>query len=498
MLQPRSLVRLQSASSRLLISASRSCISAPLRCTPRRFCTAPVAKTEETQQKQQQPESKWRGPLAFGAALGLGLAGLIAYDPGVLDQIKKAMSNEHLENSGDKAFTTLEKRDRDELKFVGKMIPKMEEDQFDDTDNIILVTFNSEQQRRENLLQLGSFIRDLRDTALANRVAEKTSNLENTHFYYAVTPGASPDGKLDFILYKGQRRQKVQLSGEEREASQKVVDEMEKFFQPMSRPLDELPKFPEESPVEEVSALNFNDRVIAAARPDMAILLQMYEDSCFLCFLMRPFVNQLEDTFRRAHLPITIKRLNIEKNDFPLGCPVARGTPTFVLYRGYSPKPEKLAEFRPRDIVDRIRTDLLHEHPGITLSEHLLRKWEGMVNQVSQRFQLLSQLIMWNTELEKSQMVLAGVSSSAPEAVRAMDKYLVMASSGDDKELFTSVVSEIMSADMKRTDLLDENIKYLNKEVMNAEMDALVMAEMMAENVVQLEEEKGEASERIA
>ncbi|KAF4714097.1 hypothetical protein FOZ62_004788, partial [Perkinsus olseni] len=180
-------------------------------------------------------------------------------------------------------------------------------------------------------------------------------------------------------------------------------------------------------------------------------------------------VNQLEDTFRRAHLPITIKRLNIEKNDFPLGCPVARGTPTFVLYRGYSPKPEKLAEFRPRDIVDRIRTDLLHEHPGITLSEHLIRKWEGMVNQVSQRFQLLSQLIMWNTELEKSQMVLAGVSSSAPEAVRAMGKYLVMASSGDDKELFTTVVSEIMSADMKRTDLLDENIKYLNKEVMLAQ-----------------------------
>lgn len=33
---------------------------------------------------------------------------------------------------------------------------------------------------------------------------------------------------------------------------------------------------------------------------------------------------------------------------------------------------------------------------------------------------------------------------------------------------------------------------------MNAEMDALVMAEMMAENVIQLEEEKGEVSERIA
>ncbi|EER14082.1 conserved hypothetical protein [Perkinsus marinus ATCC 50983] len=273
---------------------------------------------------------------------------------------------------------------------------------------------------------------------------------------------------------------------------------MEKFFEPVCRPLEDLPKFPEECPVEEVSALNFYDRVIAAARPDMAILLQMYEDSCFLCFLMRPFINQLEDTFRRAHLPITIKRLNIEKNDFPLGCPVARGTPTFVLYRGYSPKPDKLAEFRPRDIVDRIRTDLLHEHPGITLSEHLLRKWEGMVNQVSQRFQLLSQLIMWNTELEKSQMVLAGVSSDAPEADMAMNEYLVMASSGDDKQLFTTVVSEIMSADMRRTDLLDENIKYLNKEVMNAEMDALVMAEMMAENVIQLEEEKGEVSERIA
>lgn len=51
-----------------------------------------------------------------------------------------------------------------------------------------------------------------------------------THFYYAVAPGASADQKLDFILYKGQRRQKVQLSGEGRESSEKVVEEMEKYW----------------------------------------------------------------------------------------------------------------------------------------------------------------------------------------------------------------------------------------------------------------------------
>lgn len=54
------------------------------------------------------------------------------------------MSNDHLTEAGDKAFTTLEKKDRDELKFVGKMIPKMEDEQFDTTDNIILVVVPGE------------------------------------------------------------------------------------------------------------------------------------------------------------------------------------------------------------------------------------------------------------------------------------------------------------------------------------------------------------------
>ncbi len=48
-----------------------------------------------------------------------------------------------------------------------------------------------------------------------------------------------------------------------------------------------------------------------------------------------------------------IKRFNVEKNDFPEGLPMCRGTPTFVVYR--DGKPTKWDEFKPADFVKKNR-----------------------------------------------------------------------------------------------------------------------------------------------
>merc|ERR1719367_144586 len=103
-----------------------------------------------------------------------------------------------------------------------------------------------------------------------------------------------------------------------------------------------------------VSGNSFVEDVINESSPSRPVLVQIYEDTCFLCFLMRPFVHSLAGLFADHKVPLSLKRLNIEKNDFPDGCPVARGTPTFVLFRGAGVAPDKWEEFKPKELVEKV------------------------------------------------------------------------------------------------------------------------------------------------
>merc|ERR1719343_1313406 len=124
-------------------------------------------------------------------------------------------------------------------------------------------------------------------------------------------------------MYKGQRKTVLRIGAEV------PKDQIVEFYTPVSETLAEGVNSAGMA-VHRVSGTCFAEEVVAASSPTKLVLLQMYEDTCFLCFLMRPFVNSLAQLFASYSLPIVVKRLNIEKNDFPVGCPVARGTPTFV------------------------------------------------------------------------------------------------------------------------------------------------------------------------
>ncbi|CAK9004548.1 Uncharacterized protein SCF082_LOCUS8231 [Durusdinium trenchii] len=105
------------------------------------------------------------------------------------------------------------------------------------------------------------------------------------------------DKPLRVVMYKGQRKS-VLLIGD-KIPKEEIVD----FYKPVSQDLSKI-KVPKKVPM--VSNSSFHKDVLEASGPRKPmVLLQMFEDTCFLCFLMRPFVNSLAAlTATRHHLSL--------------------------------------------------------------------------------------------------------------------------------------------------------------------------------------------------
>ena len=208
--------------------------------------------------------------------------------------------------------------------------------------------------------------------------------------------------------------------------------------------------------IEHVAGLEFGETVVASSSPSAPIIVQLFEKSCFLCFLMRPFLNSVAQTLNGV-APFRFVRLDIEENDFPDQLPVVRGTPTFVKFTGPN-SAVRFEEFKPRDLVKR----LLLEFP---IPSDIEQKLFDLVDRLGLRFQNFSGLIMWATETDKIVGLLAGLPT-------------------DPKENFNQLVSEFMTEDMLKTDNLQENLRELSKELTQAEMHAIQMALILGQKVL--------------
>jgi len=277
-------------------------------------------------------------------------------------------------------------------------------------------------------------------------------------------------------MYKGQR--KSMLSIPEEVPVQQVIE----FFTPRS---EELTAETKNMAVGRVTNHSFEEDVVAASDPARPILVQMYEDTCFLCFLMRPFINSLAVLFAEHKVPLVIKRLNIERNDFPNGCPVARGTPTFACFRGPDVPPSKWEEFKPRDLVEKISKVFPHH------ADALFEPMDELQGLVSKRFQFFTQLVMWTIELQKLERLVAEVQNASDSSGMAEGPSNGSASESSDAQedaTFNTVVSDMMLIDMKRVDCMAENLKHLQKEIDDVEHDALLMGKMLAEAIAKRED----------
>ena len=302
-------------------------------------------------------------------------------------------------------------------------------------------------------------------------------------FYtYPQDDTSRPPTGVMLVLYKGQRKHKelLTLAG----PTDEQLDAWEEFMHPVydARSSAELTGH---SPVTEISGKDFKSEVLSSSRP---VLLQLYEKSCFLCFLMRPLVNSVARILKEQGVPVDIKRLDIDENDFPVGCPVARGTPTFVFYDRQpiekkvslragmdkaAPKEKSLLsaelmegvkweQFRPSDFVNKLLE-------SVEIPEKCKKDISLLPDLLTERFQLFSTIVMWQTEMEKMQRVMSGNKQITAD---------------EDKELFNAQVSLAMVEDSRRFDDLGSNITYLRQEAKNAEMDALLVAQSLGEKVM--------------
>nr|PVC50910.1 hypothetical protein MACL_00001936 [Theileria orientalis] len=311
-------------------------------------------------------------------------------------------------------------------------LEEADEDSFDSMDNLAVVILNSRRDYQRKTIEL-----------LRSMLPEGVS------LYYSVKK-ARQEGAMVMVC-KGMRKKYFPLAKlAEESARDEIRNEVEVFFKPISQ---EVYILNNERVPEYVSYKDFQSRVVNLATEDSPIILQMFENSCFLCFLIRPFINSVNKHLVSIEHPIRIKRLNLELNDFPNGCPVTRATPTFVFYNGQK-NGDKWEEFKPQDFVRKLsEVGNLSEDSKAYLTE--------LCEKISERFALFGRLAHWLSESHRLQDLM--LKRYSPEYELTSDE------------------------DMKKSDNLEENLVNLKNEIESAEKDCIAIAEMLAQEILESE-----------
>ena len=331
-------------------------------------------------------------------------------------------------------------------------LPYLSDKVFETTDDMLVFTFPSEDQYLQQLSTVKTVI-----------AAVNKADIPRVKMFFVILPARDPSlvssDRLEMMCYKGQRKKRFSISLNDAPIP---VDEWREFYKFKASPVEEELK---DCIIEHISGSDFDEKIIKAPQP---VLLQLYEKSCFLCFLMRPFLNSLAHILKESgEVDFSMKRLDIEENDFPEGLPVVRGTPTFMLFR--NGVPDRLEEFKPRDLVNRLCRDY-------TLSSETQERMKDLVDLMALRFQAFSALVMWGTESEKMLALLTDPQTTCSSS-----------NEDSDKEMFNKLVAEFMTEDMLKIDSLKENIQSLLRELASMERHAIKMAQVLGEKVASLE-----------
>jgi thiol-disulfide isomerase/thioredoxin len=351
-------------------------------------------------------------------------------------------------------------------------LPYLSDKAFETTDNMLVFMFPSE----EVMKQQSRRVKAISESIAQHVVTNPSSTLKPVKVMFVIVPpkDKTPEvntSTIEIMCYKGQRKLRASLSTD----ASIPMDEWESFFTFRSAPVDEELHA---CVIEHVSGDEFRQKVIEASSIDRPVLVQLYEKSCFLCFLMRPFLNSLAEMLKQEPgVPFTLKRLDIEENDFPDKLPVVRGTPTFVMFRGSTEAPQRLEEFKPRDLVNRITRDYRVSDAG---REKLME----LVERMTLRFQTFSGLVMWSTEAEK----ILELISAGDQGHNATIPFDLSNSEEKDKALFNRLVSEYMTDDMLKIDTLEDNLNSLRRELTQTEKHAIMMGQVIGEKVITMEQ----------
>ncbi|UKK01441.1 hypothetical protein MACK_002255 [Theileria orientalis] len=325
-------------------------------------------------------------------------------------------------------------------------LEQADEDSFDSMDNLAVVILNSKKDYPRKTVEL---LRSMLP--------------EGVNLYYSVKK-SNQEGAMVMVC-KGMRKKYFPLANLSNDSAlDEIKNELEVFFKPISQ---EVYILNNERVPEYVSYKDFQSRVVDLATQDNPIILQMFEDSCFLCFLIRPFINSINKHLISIEHPIRIKRLNVELNDFPKGCPVTRATPTFIFFNGQR-NGVKWEEFKPQDFVRKLsEVGNLSENSKAYLTE--------LCEKISERFALFGKLAHWLSESQRLQDLM--LKRYSPEYELA-----------SDEDMYSRSINILMDIDMKKSDNLEENLVNLKNEIESAEKDCIAIAEMLAQEILESEE----------
>ncbi|EDO07060.1 uncharacterized protein BBOV_IV007040 [Babesia bovis T2Bo] len=320
----------------------------------------------------------------------------------------------------------------------------IDEEKFDGTDNVVVVLLGGNRRKHYPRRQI----------ELLQSIVPK-----GVRICYTVKEGGDYSNP-PAMLYKGMRKQFYgSLDLTDKSQFDALKADMIEFFQPVSQDYSKLHQ--DTRNPEFVTYNTFQERVVREATPRAPIVLQLYEKGCFLCFLMRPFINSVNRHLQEIKSPVRIKRLDIESNDFPSGCPITRATPTFVLFNG-RPTGDKWSEFKPRDFVRKL-AEIAH------LDSRSQSYLESLTDDVSRRFALFGRWAHW---VSQSQSIQERVLTGQPV---------------NEDEIQSRVLNSLMLLDMERHDDLESNLKGLHSDITSAEQDCLAVVQVMADEILRSE-----------
>ncbi|KAK1939826.1 hypothetical protein X943_003706 [Babesia divergens] len=333
----------------------------------------------------------------------------------------------------------------DMIPFISPLpLQQIDEKGFESADDLVVVLLGSRKRSQYPKVQIENL---------------KSILPKGIRLYYTVKDG-SDNCKPSLMLYKGMRKQfygNTDLT--DKSQCDNLAAEMATFFKPLSQDYTTLKQDP--NIPEYVTYDTFHEKVTKEAKPNGPIVVQLYEESCFLCFLMRPFINSINRHLKDIKSPVRIKRLNIERNDFPKGCHVTRATPTFILYDG-EPRGTRWSEFKPQEFVTKI-VEVAKLNPK---SQTYL---ESLSEDISRRFMLFGRWAKW---MAQSQTIQESVLTK-----RQVDRDAV----------YSRAIKILMDLDMGKTDDLETNLKYLECEINSAEQDCIAIAQIQAREIIRVE-----------
>ncbi|KAI4840722.1 thioredoxin-like protein [Plasmodium brasilianum] len=339
------------------------------------------------------------------------------------------------------------KEKRNVTNFLNEM-KEITDDIFDNMDNIVLFVLdkNKLNEEKKNIQEIKNEIEKL--------------NIKNINFLYTYNEESK---EYACYLYKGRRRRNIT---KQELASNFIEDIFEPFFTPVSEDYEKINEGNNGNFPICVTHDTFEKEIIEDSKKN-EIILVLFENTCFLCFLYKPFINTLHKLFKENNIQLKLKKYNIEKNDYAPNMIVCRGTPTFLFY--HNGKGNKLDEYKPNDIINKI--DQIIKSPK-NIKEQMLAK----ADLIHERMHQFGYLTMWMTE------------SKIIENMLIKRHIKDISSNTDDDTIYNEVLTALIEEDTGRNDLIEDSLSYMKEKINEAEKSCFVVAMMMAKELI--DEEK--------